>query len=485
MVGWSSSPGESLGQRVVHASFWVGLLNISDRGLKLGRVVVLASLLSPEDFGLLGIALLLISISERFLNLGIDSALIQRKEGNIDSYLDTAWVIKIGRGLGIFVIITIVAPVAAAFFNEPRVTPIIRAIAISILFKSLLNPAIIYFRKDLEFHKQFTYKISGALCNFVIAVVAAVYLQNVWALVYGILAGSFVQLVMSHRLSGRRPSLDFDYSRAKDLLGFGKWIWATTVVVFLATSGDDAFVGWYLGAGALGLYQVAFRLANAPASEVAGVISKVMFPAYSKLQDDTDRLRNAFLKTIRVTFLIGIPTAGGIILIAPEFTSAVLGEEWRPMITAMQIIAFGGILRAIVGTGGVLFKAYDLPNWSFFLNLVRAVVIFGTIWPLTEMMGIAGTAISISGGIAVTLPIWFYKSREITGLPIAKYGEAIGIPLLGTVIMAGPVIMVKNPDVLSLSLAVCTGVLVYSVVAYYTYSIVGFDPIRTIKDQYA
>ncbi len=480
LLGWLRTPGDDLSQRILHGGVWMTALNVSDRLLGILRLIVLARLLAPSDFGLMGIALLAMQVTRRMADLGIDSALVQRAEENVDSYLDTAWVMKIVRGLGLFVVLFVSAPLLASFFGEPRAAGVLRVLGVGLVVEALVNPSIIYFRKDLQFHKQFLYQISGTATNFTVAVVIAFVFESVWALVFGLLAGQATQVVVSYVLSDYRPSIGFDRTRATDVFEFGKWIWATGIVVFAATSGDDAFVGWYFAASALGFYQLAFKLSNAPATEVTHVISRVMFPAYSKLQDDEEALREAFLDTIRVTFVLSFPVAVGILLVAPEFTRVVLGEKWLPMVPAMQVMAISGLLRSVQATGGAMFQGYGVPHWDFRMNLVRALAIAVTIWPLTDMWGITGTAWSITVGIGVTLPIWLYKTADITGLSVGRYARSLLVPLLGATVMSGPVLLILEASLWWLAAAILGGALTYVATTYVAYEYVGENPLREL-----
>jgi O-antigen/teichoic acid export membrane protein len=465
LLDWLRTPGESLRQRVIHGGVWVTSLNVVDRLLQITRLIVLARLLSPADFGIMGIALLSIAVIQQLSNLGLDAALIQKKE-NIDPFLNSVWSVKIIRGFLIFGILFATAPVIAGVFGEPRASPVLRVLGLSTVLNSLVNPAIVYFDKELEFHKQFLFTITGSVGNFVVTVVAALVLGNVWALVYGVMAAGLIKLVVSYLIDSYRPRLEIKRDAIADVVDFGKWLWATGLVVFIATQGDDAFVGWYLAAASLGLYQMAFRLSNSPATEVTHVISRVMFPAYSKLQDDAEALREAFLKTIRLVFVVTVPMSAGIVLVAPEFVRIALGEQWIPMVPAMQIMAVAGLLRAVTATGGAIFHGAGVPRYDFWMNTSRAGTILLTIWPLANMWGITGVAVSITLGIATTIPFFVYKTAEITGLSLSKYATSFAGPMLCSVVMAGAVYPVLGTSLVRLVVGISVGMAVYSGLAY-------------------
>lgn len=473
LLSWLSAPGDGLKQRILHSGVWATLLNVTGRGLQTIKLVVLARLLTPTDFGLMGIALLSMSVLNQVVKLGIDSALIQREENNVDEYLDTAWTLKICRGVVISAVVFLLAPLIADFFGEPTSEPILRVLGFSVILLSLQNPAIVYFQKKLEFHKRFVYQVSGAFISLLVAVGTALIYPSVWALVAGVIAGNFAHLITSYFIHSYKPSFEFRWTYAKELLEFGRWIWASGIVVLIATSGDDTFVGWYLSAAALGFYQLAFRLSNAPATEITHVLSSVMFPAFSKLQNHRERLQDAFSAMIRITFLITIPMATGIVLVARDFTIVVFGGKWLPMVPVLQIMAVAGLLRAIVATGGSVFQGVGIPKWDFRMNLLRALIITASIWPLTSKWGLIGAGLSITLGIGSCLPIWFYKTRDITGLEDKVYLDALFAPLFSSLVMFVPVFAISRPNSLGVISAIITGMFTYSSTVFLIYYIRG------------
>jgi len=187
-----TNPDSTLSQRTGRGGFWVFLLRIIQQLFGLARLVIIARILSPNDFGLMGIALLAMATLETFSQTGFQQALIQKKE-DIKSYLDAAWTVLIVRGFILFAILYLVAPYVAIFFNVPEAKPIIQVIGFSVLLQAVTNIGVIYFQKELEFNKQFIYQFAGTLADFIIAVSAVLILRNVWALVFGMLAGSAVR----------------------------------------------------------------------------------------------------------------------------------------------------------------------------------------------------------------------------------------------------------------------------------------------------
>lgn len=460
----------SLSQKAVRAGVWVFAFRIAGRIFDIVRIIILARILMPRDFGLIGIALLAIAILETFSRTGFQEALIQKKS-NIESYLDAAWTVSILRGFILFAILYLFAPYVALFFKSPGAEILIRVMGISILFQALHNIGVIYFQKELEFNKQFIYQLSGTLADFIVAISCALILKNVWALVFGLLARDFVRCIVSYIIHPYRPIFRLNLEKTKELFGFGKWILGSSILIFLITHGDDAFVGKFLGITMLGFYQLAYRISNMPATEITHVISKVSFPAYSKLQENIAKLREAYLKVLQTTTFLSFPVAGLICVLAPDFTRLFLGEKWMPMVPAMQVLVLWGLIRSIGATTGPIFYAVGKPKIATKLQFVQSILLVITIYPLTVKWGILGTSLSVVFAALLPNLMAFYETIKITRCSIPSFCKQIWIPLMNTLIGVLFVLVLKEnliavKNVLTLVAYITTILLIYLGLTY-------------------
>ncbi len=433
---------ESLSKKVIKGGIWVSALQITDRGLGIIRTIILARLLAPEDFGLLGIAMLAISTLETFSQTGFQTALIQKKE-NVKSYLDTAWTISAIRGILLFSILFFSAPLVATFFNSPEAILIIKIIAISTLISGFRNIGIIFFQKELEFNKHFIYELSGILVSLTVAITLAFMLRNVWALVWAGLAANFIRLFLSYILHPYRPHVRFDKSEFKELFGFGKWVLGSSILMFLITQGDDIVVGKFLGVAALGFYQLAYTISNMPATEITHVISQVTFPSYSKLQDNIPRLREAYLKVLQITVFLSIPITGLIFILAPDFTMIFLGEKWMPMVPAMKVLVFWGLVRSIGATTGPIIYAAGKPEILVKYQLFQLIMLIILIYPLTVSYGMLGTAFTVFFAAIGPNILAFYAAIKITNCGISNFIKTISFPLASSLVAIVAVFILK------------------------------------------
>jgi lipopolysaccharide exporter len=425
---------DTLSNRVVISGFWVFALRIVNRGFSLIRLIILARILAPHDFGLMGIALLTLATLETFSQTGFQAALIQKKE-DIKSHLDAAWTVLILRGFILFAILYLIAPYAAIFFNVPEAKSIIQVIGLSLLLQGFTNIGVIYFHKELEFNKEFIYQFAGTLADFIVAVSAVLILRNVWALVLGSLAGNAAGFIVSYLIHPYRPHLSSDFGKAKELFGFGKWILGANILIFLITQGDDIFVGKLLGATALGFYQLAYRISNMPSSETSRVISKVTFPAYSKLQNDLPKLREAYLKVLQVTAFLSFLIAGLILVLAPDFTRIFLGEKWMPMVPAMMALCIFGVTRSIGATMGPILYSVGRPKIQTKLSSIQLIAMAVIIYPLTIQWGILGTSLAVVIPNILVLILITREAKNIIEFSYKDFFMSIIAPLIAVFIM--------------------------------------------------
>lgn len=391
------TPTGGIGERVVKSGVWLMSQNVLARVLQLSLLVILARLIGPRELGIVGIALVTLSAMRKFTNIGLNTALVQKIEKDVDSHLNTTWVLEISRGLLIGTMLFLTAPlIAGMLFNAPRATPLIRAMGLSPIILGLRNPGIVYFQKDLNFHKQFVYKVLGDAGQFVVAVAWALVSPTAWAFVVGFLTADVIRFFISYLIHDYRPWPEFDREIADELIDYGKWVTGSSILYFLYSEGDDVFVGWLLTPTMLAFYQYTYRFSNAPATELSQVISSVMFPAFSKLQEDLELLRQTLLKTLRVTSLVSFPASVGIAVIAPTFMMAFFGEEWMQAVPAMQVLALYGLFRALTRTFSPVWKAIGRPDYITKLSALRVVLLAIIIYPLTARYGITGTAVAVT-----------------------------------------------------------------------------------------
>lgn len=463
-------PSGGTTERAVKSAIWAMGQNAFGRGLQLAMLVVVARLVGPAEIGLVGIALLVLSGVKKFTQIGLNDALVQQAEENVDEHLNTVWILEIARGILIFVVLYFSAPIIGEMvFGEPRATDLIRAIGVSPLILGFRNPAVVYFQKSLDFHKQFVYRVGGSIAQVSVAIGYALIWPSAWALVFGYIAKDAGRLIASYAMDSYRPQLEFKRDSARRLVDYGKWITGSSILFFLYSEGDDAFLGWLLGPAALAFYQYGYRFSNAPATELGNVISSVMFPALSQVQEDSELMREGFLRTTRVTSFVAAPVSFGIAVVAPDFVMALFGPDWMRMVVPMQILCIYGFLRALGKTFGPVWKTLNRPDLVTKLSALRVVIMAALIWPVTEMYGIVGTAALVTGiYIFPMMPLDIYVTVDMIDVTAREILREIAYPVVASAAMGGIVwyvdSMISFGAAIELAVSIVVGAAAYGVV---------------------
>lgn len=466
--GTSSLPG-----RAVSGGIWTFASRAFFQALNFLKMIILARVLLPEDFGIIGIAFLMMAILEAFSQTGFRQALVQKKE-NVSEYLDVAWTLLAIRGFLIFGVLVLAAPLMAQLMSSHEAEVVIRVIALSAAINGFVNIGMVFFQKELEFRKQFKFDIVTTSLDFSITLGIIAVWQSYWAIAIGTVAGAMVRLVSSYIFHPYRPHFRLDMDKARELTRFGKWVFISSIVLFIITQGDDLYVGAALGAAALGIYQMAFRLASVPATEIAQVITQVTFPAFSKLQSDAKALKASFYRVLQISSFVSFPIAGLILVCAEDFISLVLGPVWLPMVPIVQVLCIFGIARGIGSTNDALFMGMGQPKYGTYVALIKLILLLPLLYILTHEFGIIGTA------MATTIPMFFShaygisKICQILDSKARDYIAALAPPTIGVILMvlvSALIQMWQFEPIMSLVITATSALLTYIVFCYLASSI--------------
>ena len=429
-------PGKSWSQRVAHAGVWAFALHLAEQFVILCRLFLLAVLLAPRDFGLFGMALIGVMALDTLSQTGFEQALIHKKE-EIRPYLEVAWTVLFLRGLLLAVLLFVMAPWAAAFFREPDVVPLIRSLGLALLFRGLTNIGVVSFQKNLEFHKQFAFRFSGALVDLLVAIIAASILRSAWALVFGYIAADLTRLVVSYLIHPFRPRLRLDWGKSRELFDYGMWMLFVGITLFVSSNGAGVVIGKILGAAALGFFQMAQRIPTVVVKGLGDTLGNVAFPAYAELRGSADRVQAAYKQIGGFSAALLMPAAVGIITIGHDFTRIFLGPKWMPMVPALLILAATGIVTSMVWTGRPAFMGRGQPQIVFHMQVARAATVFLCIYPLSSRWGIAGAAFAILLSQTSALAVYFVNIRRQFGVTWKDMGLMFLPPLGASLLMAG------------------------------------------------
>lgn len=386
---------------------WVAGLRGVTRAITFGRTALLARILTPSQFGVFGIVTIVLAFIEILAETGINIFLIQQKE-KIDEYVDTAWIVSIIRGIIISLVIVLCSPFVATFFNSSEAYNLLLFSSLIPLIRGFINPSVVTFQKELQFRKEFWFRIVIFVVDTIVSVVLAVTTRSTTSLLWGLLIGAIVELVLSFFVVKPRPRLRFQSNIFKTVIVRGKWVTAAGIFNYLFHNADNVVVGKLLNVYSLGLYQQVYKISMLPITEVADVASKVTFPVYVKIAGDRTRLKTAFFKTIASTTVLTVPIGVIFFLFPGEIIEIILGPSWVSAASAFQVLSIFGVIRAISGSTSALFLAVEKQEFVSTVTFVSFFALAVTIVPLVMNLGIIGASLSVLFASIVVLPLMGY-----------------------------------------------------------------------------
>lgn len=463
-IGFAFGEGGSVKTRVLRSGIWVGASEFTLAVLNIVRSVVLARLLSPQIFGLMGIALIALRTFETFTRPGIAQALIARQQ-DFDDAAPTAFTMLVVRGFALAALLAAAAPWVGRFYDEAELTPMLVAMSALFVIGSLANINTVAHQRNLDFRKLTYLNQVTALGGIVVTVGLAWWLRSVWALVIGQIVQMVLNVTLSYCFIGGRMRFAFDSGVARDLFRYGKFVTGSSMVLYVATEIDSAVIGKLLGTEQLGFYALALTIANLVTTNLAKIASGVMMPAYSKLQGDLPALRRAYLRTLGLVLVVIMPATAGLLILAEPFIGVVYGERWVGASVPLQILAIFGLLRSLAAFSGYLFEGMGIPKVAFQTGVWRLLVIVPLIVPMIDQFGLAGAAMTVTAGIAVQWLVGLFYLRRLVGIEPGQLAGAIWRPFWTTLVMTGTVIavtmLVDPATITGLLTAIASGVLVY------------------------
>jgi O-antigen/teichoic acid export membrane protein len=420
----------------------IGALQVFARTLNSITLIILARLLLPSDFGIVAIAGILITIMDQFKDFGIGKAIIHRKDNVEDAFI-SGFNTRLIISLALFCVVFLIAPIWGNFFNDQTISSIVRIFAIVLILENFSFIPNLKLSKELRFKKIIIPESLGYISYSVVAVFLAYNGYSFWSIVYGKIAQSIMNCLSYWIISPWKFHIHFDKKIAKDLLSYGKYVIGAGLFYFISSSLENFVIGKVIGAAALGYYLIAYTWATFSGSQVMALTERVLFPTFSKLNEDIQMVRNAYLKVLKYTSIISIPITFGIFGVAPEFVNIILGEKWAPSILPLQVLCIVGVLSALNSTTGSVYNSIGKPQIPAIVNGINLFLMIMLILPAAKIYGIIGiAALEVFLGIIITYLNFGFIGKY---LMIAKYRfiEIIMPQIVSAVLMTILILIIK------------------------------------------
>ncbi len=388
--------GPDIRSRVLHGLAWVAGAQV---GLHLTRAVVaiaIARLLTPDEYGLAALAIVFSSLVMVFSDLALGAALIQRKTLT-EKDKNTAFWITLGSGVAFTGLGILLAGPIASLYGEPDAKPLLVALSASFFVTAAGATQLTLMMRVMDFRRSELLGLAGSVGGAICGVVLAARGAGAWALVMQQIAATTLTTALVWWRSEWYPRFVFSLASLRDLGGFSIYMLGQRIVYYLQVNGDRFLIGRYLGTTALGTYAVAYNTMLVPASKIGGPLQRVFSPAFSRIQDEPERIAAAWARVVRVIGLVALPSLGGLVVMAPDFVPVVLGSQWKDAVPVVQILAWVGIVQAVQALNYDVLMARDRTRTMFRFSVVLTtchLVAFG--------VGLEWGVIGVAVGYAIS-----------------------------------------------------------------------------------
>ncbi len=430
--------------------------------------VVLARLLAPEDFGVVATTMIAISFSQTIWDAGLSKALIQTKE-TPERAADVVFWTNVVLGVVVYLMLFFFAPLISRFFNSPSSERVLQVLAFQVIIGSLTSVQQALFVRDLDFRKLFWIKLVTAFTPGVFSIPMAFFGYGVWALVAGSLSGQLLNLCLMWKRSKWRPHFRYDTHLAQKMLRFGCWVLLEGLGAWLVVWGDNLIIGRFLGVHDLGIYRTGWMMVTIVFGLVLNPFLPVLYPTFSRLQDDTPALKDAFRKVNRIIIALALPIGTGLLLLGPEAATLLFGQKWQGLGFVVGILGLMHGVAWLVGLNAELYRSMGRPDMNTKLMYAQLLYYLPAYYIAAQYGLQAFTWTRLSVALAAT-PLHVYlcvKMLNVSPFYLWHQGKPM---ILSSIAMAFGVVVMKwvLPSIgpishiaLITAILVCAGSVIY------------------------
>lgn len=451
--------------RTIQGVSWSAISKVIQFCVGFFTTLILARIISPEDFGLFGMVAVFMGFFAIIQEFGMGASIVQNQEINNVQLSSIFWLNLLFSSI-LFILLIIISPLISRFYAEPNLTSITRLFGIIFIGNAFSLVPVSIITKNLEFKKLSIIQSVTLMLGSGLGISSAYLGLGVWSLVIQQITISFSRAFLAWISVSWIPDRAFTFAKIKKQTKFSIYLQAGSVLNYITRNADDLLVGKFIGANALGYYQMAYRIMQFPLDYVSQVVGQVMFPALSIIQNDIAKVRSVYLKSLRAIALVTFPFVMGLFVIAPSVIYILLGEEWMKLLPILQILCILGIPQSLATTTGWIFLSQGRTDIRF-----RMQVVFTTLFLISFIIGLNWGAIGVA--ICYTImsilltPIQFHiagKLIDVTFCEIIKSVASIffcGLLMAIVIFVVGEIMPSNWPEWLILIVQIIVGGITY------------------------
>ncbi len=456
-----------LRKRAVLGAKWSSASTIVVTLLELVQLVVLARLLTPQDFGLMAMVMLFLVFAQSFADLGVSAAIIHRE--NITQHqLSSLYWLTLLSGVIVAVLFVMVSPLVVLFYREESLQSLLLCIALVFIIGSIGQQFEILMQKNLMFKRLSFVESSASLFGVCSAIFLAWLGFGVWSLVWGRLISVSVRsaILSWYGFNHWLPQLYFSLKEIKEFIGFGLFQMGDRCVNYFNQRVDQLLIGSLLGAQALGFYSLAFNLVIQPISKINPLFTRVAFPVFSKINTDNERLRCGFMTLRHLLSTINSPLLLGLFAISPTLIPFFFGEQWESSVELLQLLVLVAFFRSMGNPIGSLLLAKGRADLGFKWNVAIFFVQIPVLYFSIKIYGVTGAIVALLVLELVYFPAEYQLLiRKLIGRCFSAYLSsalrAFFIAVLMVMVLMAIPLFVELPLLALLMAQIILGALIY------------------------
>jgi O-antigen/teichoic acid export membrane protein len=464
---------EKLREKTLTGFIWNVLERVGYQVITFIPTILLARLLAPEQFGLIGMLAIFMLLANTFLDSGFGVALIQKRDA---TYVDECSIFYFNLVIGIFLTLALclAAPLIAAFYNQPELTNLTRVMSLRILINSFNLIQTVRLTRSLDFKTQVKAKLLAAFSAGLIAVVLAYFGFGVWSLVAENILDGLISTVALWIVCDWRPRLVFSLQSLKGMFNFGSRMLTSSLVTVVFDNLYQMFIGKVFSAAALGYYTRANTVRQVAMDSTSNAIGRVMFPALASVKDEPERLQRGYRKSVMLSTFVNFPIMIGLIVVARPLILVLFSAKWLTSATFLQLLSVTGLLSPLQVINLDVLKVKGRSDLFLKISLINRVAIIANIF-ITYRWGINAMLI---GQIGVALIAYFlnsYYSERLIGYSMKSQVKDVLPSFFYSCLMGGGAALVglllrEANSFVTLFAQTGAGVILYLLIGYLTKS---------------
>lgn len=453
---------ENLKEQAINGAKWAALERFSIQIIQFVLGIILARLLSPSDYGTVGMLGIFIAISNTFIDSGFSSALIRKLERTEEDY-STVFLTNFGISLVFFFLLVAISPWVAKFYDMPILCPVLRVQSFSLILYALVAVQTAKLTAEVNFKSLAKVNLIATPITGIIGVCLAYLGCGVWALVFQNLIGAALRFFLIVYLCRWFPKLKFSKKSFDELWGFGKNIMGASLLYSVASNMDSIVIGKFFNSAALGHYSRGTQIAKIPVDSINGVLNSVTYPVLSKLQNDTERLLSAYRKYIKLTSMCIFFCCTLLAALARPVVLFLLTDKWENVIIYLQIFSFAIMFDHLNVINLNLIKIKGRSDLFLRLEVIKRIISFLILFASVPF-GVLGICVSKVIYTQIAICINTYYNGRLFGMGLSSQFKDYSKYLVLSIITCAPayfVTLLHFPHILTLLIGGSISLLVY------------------------